>query len=268
MCGALLQLHAAGEDPREIVRRALQLNERNDEIARSYTFLERQENDFLDGAGSVKHRDSKTWDVTLLEGSPYRRLIRRNDMPLPAKEEKEQQENLEKSNAVRRQETPEQRQERIAAWEHGRKARQDELKDVPNAFDFRLIGEEEIDGVKTWVIEGRPRAGYRGHSKQSAYYLKMKGRIWVSKDDYQPVKIEAESIDTIALGAFLVRLGKGAHVHLEFARVNGEVWLPKEIRFGGAARIVLVKGLRLETDISFSDYKKFTTESHVVGAGQ
>src|SRR5215472_4962414 len=76
----------AADDPREIVRHALQLNARNDEIARSYTFVQRSERLTLDAAGGTKHRESETWDVTLLEGSPYRRLIERDDKPLPPKE--------------------------------------------------------------------------------------------------------------------------------------------------------------------------------------
>ena len=60
----------AADDAKEILRHSLQRNLQNEEIARSYTFLERQEIRTLDSSGAVKHRDSKTWDLTLLEGSP------------------------------------------------------------------------------------------------------------------------------------------------------------------------------------------------------
>ena len=252
------------EDPKEIVRRAIQFNTQNDEVARNYTFLRRQETRTYDGSGAVKHRESKTWDVTLLEGSPYSRLIQRDDKQLPPAEEKQQQENLAKSNDLRRKETPAERQERIQAWERNRKRQQEELKEVPDAFDFRLIGEDQVDGIRTWVIEGTPHPGYKPKSRASTYFTKMKGRIWVAQSDYQPVKMEAETIDSISVGAFLVRLAKGAHVKVEYARVNGEVWLPKFIGLTGSARIVLVKGMRLDTDIAYSNYKKFTTDSRVV----
>jgi hypothetical protein len=262
----LLPLSAA-DDAKEILRRALTRNLHNEEVARSYTFLERQEVRALDGGGAVKHRDSKTWDLTLLEGSPYRRLVQRDDKPLPPKEEAQQQANLQKSIEQRRKETPEQRQQRIAEWERQRKVRQDDVQEIPEAFDLRLAGGDVVDGIPAWVIEGTPRAGYKPKSRTSAYFLKMKGRIWVSKADYQAIQLDAESTETISIGAFLVRLQKGAHVRVQFAHINGEVWLPKSVGLSGAARVLLVKGLHLETDFTFSNYKKFSTDSRVIVGG-
>ena len=60
----------------------------------------------LDGAGNLKRRDLHTFDVTLLEGSPYRRLVKRNDQPLPPEEEKQQQANLQRSIEERRKKRP------------------------------------------------------------------------------------------------------------------------------------------------------------------
>ena len=257
----------AADDAREILRRALQRDFHNEEVARSYTFLERQEVRALDGGGTVKHRDSKTWDLTLLEGSPYKRLVERDDKPLPPKEEAQQQTDLQKSIEQRRKETPEQRQQRIAEWERRRKARQDDLQEIPEAFDVRIAGEEMVDGIPAWIIEGTPRAGYKPKSRTTSYYLKMKGRIWVSKSDYQAIRIEAESTETISIGTFLLRLQKGARVRVQFAHVNGEVWLPKSVGLSGAARVLLVKGLHLETDFTFSNYKKFSTDSRVIVGG-
>ena len=264
---SFLPLRAA-DDPKQILARALERNSHNEEIARNYTYLRRQENRAYDGSGAVKNRDSKTWDVTLLEGSPYTRLVQRDDKPLPPKEEAQQQEALQKSIELRRKETPEQRQQRIADWDRRRKAFEDELKEIPQAFDLRLVGKDQVSGVPAWIIEGTPHPGYRPKTKRTTYFLKMKGRIWVAKTDYQPVKVEAESIDTIAIGAFLVRFQKGAHIRVEYTRVNDEVWLPKYAALQGTAKILLVKGLRIDSDFTFSNYRKFVTESHVVGAAR
>ena len=256
---------SGADDPAEIVRRALRINAHNEEVAQNYTYLQRLDVRALDGGGKVRHTDVKTWDVTRLEGSPYRRLIQKDDKPLPAKEEQEEQAKLRKSIESRRAETPEQRQQRLNGDAQKRKRQEEELKEIPDAFDLRLVGEETIDGEPVWVIEGTPRRGYKSKSKAAGYFLKMHGKIWVAKTDYQPVKIEAETQDNIWIGAFLVRLGKGAHVSVEYARVNNEVWLPKRVHFAGSARVLLVKGMNIATDIAFSDYKKFSTESHVVG---
>ena len=63
---------------------------------------------------------------------------------------------------------------------------------------------------------------------------------------------------------FLIRLAKGSHVTIENARVNNEVWLPKRADIKGSVRIALVKVMRGEILFTFSDYKKFQTDSRVV----
>lgn len=56
-----------------------------------------------------------------------------------------------------------------------------EERDV-NQFDYKLLGEEAIDGAPCWRIEARPRGG-----KVSQYTL---SRVWLRKDNYVPAQYE------------------------------------------------------------------------------
>jgi hypothetical protein len=271
LCVTGLCLHAA-DDPKEIVRRATRVNAHNRELARSYTFVQRDEERTLDSSGAVKHRQSETWDVTPLQGTQFRRLVQRDDKPLSPKEERQQAAAREtreaarrKTAALRAKETPEQRQKRLDARERARKREQQEMDDVVDGFDLRLAGEEQIDGVAVWVIDGAPRKGYKFKSNESANILsKVEGRIWVAKSDYQPVKIDAETTGTISFGAVLARIYKGTRIHVEYTYVNSEVWLPKRESFSVSGRILLVKGVHEEGDSAYSNYKKFSTDSRIV----
>ena len=78
------------------------------------------------------------------------------------------------------------------------------------------------------------------------------------------IKVDIESLDTISFGGFLFRLAKGSHVTIENARVNNEIWMPKRAAIKGSARIALVKVMRGEMIFTFSDYKKFQTDSRVL----
>ncbi len=258
----------AADDPKEMVRRALALFAHDDAVRLQYTYLQRDDVRMLDGSGGVKHRDLRTYDITPVEGSPYRRMVKRDDRPLPADEEKQQQANLQKSIEDRRKETPEQRRQRIADWERKRQTQQNDFKEIPDAFDFHLAGEDVIDGTPVWIVDGTPHPGFKSKSKSAAYFLKMKGRMWIAKSDSHAVKIDAVTMDTISIGAFLIRFAKGGHIGVEFSRVNNEVWLPKHVTLTGSARLLLVKGFHLDADFSFYDYKKFSTESRVVDSGQ
>ena len=51
-----------------------------------------------------------------------------------------------------------------------------------NQYEYRLEGEEAIDGAPCWKIEARPRQG-----KVSQYTL---SRIWIRKDNYVPAQYE------------------------------------------------------------------------------
>jgi len=255
----------AAPDPREIVRQSVQRMDRNLALARNYTFLERAETRELDADGQVKSHKILLYDVTLLEGSPYRRLVGKDDHGLSPEEQSVEQKKLDDSIAQRQKETPAARARRIADWEKRRQREREPLDEVPDAFDFRMAGEEQIDGRSAWVIEGTPRPGYRGRSTLGKLFPKFRGKLWIDKADYQWVRTEAEATGDISWGLFIARLNKGARVEIQMTRVNDEVWLPKRIEAKVSARLV-VKKYRIESDTSFSNYRKFQVESKVVSA--
>jgi hypothetical protein len=242
--------------PAQMVRRALDAYSRGEAAQREYSYCQRDDVRILDGSGGLKHHDLRTFDVIMVDGSPYRRLVKRNDQALPPDEEKEQQEDFRRGIDQRHNETPEQRRQRIAEWDHKRQERQGDMNEVPNAFDFRLVGEETISGVPVWVIEGTPHPGYKPKSKSAGYFLKMRGRIWLTKEDYHVVKVDAVTLDAISIGAFLLRIAQGGHVGIEFSHMGNGLWLPKHASISGSARILLIKGYRLDADYTFSDYRR------------
>src|ERR1700682_5261973 len=77
----LLDVIATAQTPgaREIIRRSVAASVGNWKVARNYTFLQRTEERQVDSAGRVKSKTVKTYDVTLLDGSPYFRLTERDD---------------------------------------------------------------------------------------------------------------------------------------------------------------------------------------------
>src|ERR1019366_2117600 len=80
------------------------------------SFLQRVELRRLDAQGRVKLSEVRTYDVTLQQGTPYRQLVQRDDHPLPATEEKKEQERLAKSIADRQQEAAPERTRCLSAY--------------------------------------------------------------------------------------------------------------------------------------------------------
>lgn len=52
-----------------------------------------------------------------------------------------------------------------------------------NQFEFRLLGEEEVDGAPCWKIDSRP-----GRGKTSQYERQS---VWIRKADYVPARLES-----------------------------------------------------------------------------
>ena len=83
-------------DPKEIIRRAIDIDHRTLELARSYTCQQREVLKNLDKHGNVKSTEIKTWDVNFYYGQEYSRLVQKDDKPLSDKEQKKEDEKQEK----------------------------------------------------------------------------------------------------------------------------------------------------------------------------
>jgi hypothetical protein len=149
----------AEADALEIIPLAVAADERNWKVARNYGFLERVDARRLDSQRRLKSKDVKIYDVMLVEGSPYRRLAGRDDRPLPPGDEKKEQDKLARSIAERRKQTPAQRALRLAAYESRPEWQREAWHELPEAFDFRLAGEETWDGNSLYVISATPVPG-------------------------------------------------------------------------------------------------------------
>lgn len=251
-------------DAHEIVERSVKAGEENWKVARNYTFLERTEERHLDSEGKVKSREVKTYDITLLEGSPYERLVARDDHPLPPAEEKKEKEKLDKSIAERMKETPAERERRIADYEKRRKREQETMHEVAEAFDFKIAGQDRVDGREVWIVDAEPRRDYHARSRDAKILPHVRGRLWIDQTTFDWVKLDATVIDSLTWGLFLVRLDKGAHIAIDETRVNEEVWLPRWISITASARLGIFKQLRVQQETTYRNFRKFQTDSRIV----
>jgi hypothetical protein len=255
--GALL-----AQDPREIIRKSVERDLTNFERARNYTFIQRAEEREIDGKGNVKKTDIETHEIIFLAGRPYEKLISRDDKPLDSKEARKEEEKMEKELKRRQRESDKEQKK----FDKDRAESRRFLREVPEAYNFRLMGEEQISGQDAWVIEAEPKPKFKPAESKAKLLSKIRARLWIGKSDYQWVKVDAEATDTISFGGFLLRIAPGAHLQFEQTHVNDEVWLPKSVRISAQARLALLKKMRGEISVTFSDYKKFQADSRILTA--
>ena len=240
----------------------------NEKHQRDYTYLDREVEHKLDGKGQTKSTEVKTYEILEIYGEQVQRLIEKDDKPLDAKEAAKEEEKIQKIIDKRKNESDDARRKReekeVKEREDGRKF----VREVADAYDFKLVGTEEVGGREAWVIDGEPRPGFEPHMKDSKFLSKFHGRVWIDKGDLQLAKMDIEAIDTVSVGWVLARIHKGTRVVLEQTRVNDEVWLPRHLTFKLDARIALFKGFNLDGEQEYRDYKKFRTSSKIVGMGE
>lgn len=256
------------EQIRELLRRAEEKDLENDKRQRDYTYMERDEEHHLDGHGGVKKIESRSSEVLEIYGEPVERLTARNDKPLSADEAKKEDDKIQKIIDKRKNESEEGRRKRLEREEKDREEDRKFVLEVADAFNFRLIGSEAIDGRDAWVFEGEPRLGYEPKQRNARMLSKFKGCVWIDKADLQWVKLDITAIDTLSIGFVLARIHKGTHFVIELTRVNDEVWLPKRVQLHIDARVALFKSYDEDIEQTYRDYKKFRTDTKITVVGQ
>jgi hypothetical protein len=255
-------LHA--QDVREIVRKSVELDQANWLRMKDYTWTAKNTERHLDSAGKTKSVDTEAWETLVLDGELHRRIIERNGKQLSPDEQRKQQEKLDKAVAKLERETPDQRQRRLQELEKNREKDREFLREIPELYDFRLEGDAKVDGHDAWVIDATPKPDYKPKLRDAKPLLKIKGKLWIDKAEFQWVRLEAETTDTISFGLFLARLNPGAKLVFEQTRVNDEIWLPKREFTSGTGRLGLVKKIAMEQELTWSNYRKFQVDSRVV----
>jgi hypothetical protein len=256
------------EQMQQLLRVVADKDLENDKRQRDYTYVERDVQRNVDGKGQVKSTEIKTYDVLEVADEQVQRLIEKDDKPVDAKESAKQDEKIQKIIDKRKNESDEDRQKREKKEEKERENDRKFVTEVADAYNFKLVGTEMVNGREAWVIDGEPRPGFEPHMNEAKFLSKIHGRVWIDKTDLQLSKMDIEMLDTISFGLVLARIHKGTRVMLEQTRVNDEVWLPKKVDFKVDARLALLKGYKIDGEQTFRDYKKFRTSTKIVGMGE
>jgi hypothetical protein len=253
------------EQIKELIQKVADKDIENNKKLHNYTYSERQEEHKLDGKGNVSSTETKTFDVLQIYGEQVYRLVAKNDKALSEKEVAKEDEKIQKIIDKRRNESDSEREKRLKKEEKEREEGRQFVKEIADAYDFTHVGTERVEGRDTYIIAAEPRPGFEPHRKEAKFLTKIRGRLWIDAAENQWVKLDAEVIDTMSFGLFVARLHKGTHIVTEQTRVNDEVWLPRHTSVHVDVRVALLKNFNVNVDVTDKDYKKFHTETRIVG---
>jgi len=220
--------------PREILRQTVERNQDILEPLSRFRYQRYREVRWLDSQGAVKSADSTLHLVDIRQGMPHSRLVEKNGV-VQAKE---------------RMDTPDR-----AEFQKELAERRRAMREIPDAFEWKLAGSEMVEGRGVWVVDASPRAGYQSKSPEAKIFKHTSGRIWIDKEELRMVRIDAHVNDAISFAWFLLRIQPGFRFHFEQTRESYSTWLPRGAVVKGSAKILGIKTVRLEVDTRYRGFE-------------
>jgi hypothetical protein len=241
------QTPASVADAPRIVSPSVVATERSWAMRDHYTYVERDEDRRLNSLGQVKSENVDVTRMMVVNGARFEQLVEHNGQLPSAKEQKKSDDDLEKL----KHETHDEQAARLRKDQENRAF----LRDVLEAFDFRLTGEEIVDGRSAYVLHATPHPGYHPHGKYAKVFPRVEGNLWVDKQDFGWIKVDGQVTQSFSLGLILARVERGSHIILEQTCIGDAVWVPKRIQIRATARILFLKSLGIDRILTYSDYQ-------------
>jgi hypothetical protein len=255
---AALAADTSSADLRSLVRKALSGLYLEDERRGQFLFKARNDKKDFDAAGKVTNHTSYVWERIDVEGFPFGRSIERDGKPVTAEERKSEEAAMRKRLAELKAGTapaPPKKPNPADEW----------YSEFPEALEYKLVGEDTVNGRLALLMEASPKAGYKAKNMRARVFEKMHARIWIDKSASELVKAEAEMFDTVSVGyGVLGRIEKGTRLKLQRRMVGDGVWLIESQSLKYSARILMVKNLRSETATEWWDFRKRPTPAPVI----
>jgi hypothetical protein len=234
-------------DARQIVGQSLVAAELSWQARNAYIYMERDEDRRLDSAGQVQSQNVDVTKMILVNGIRFEELMEHNGQLPSADDQKKRDVDIEKL----KHETTAEQTERLRKDQDNRSF----LHVLLEAFDFRLVGEELVDGRPAYVLDATPHPSYHASGKYGKLLARVQGKLWVDKQDFGWVKVDGEVTQSFSMGLFVARVQRGSHILLEQTCLGDAVWVPKRLEVRASARILFLKSLELDRILTYSDYR-------------
>jgi hypothetical protein len=232
-----------------------------DKLKENYTGRRVVEETEYDGSGKVNKLERREETFFYLDGEEISTLVARDGKALSDEEQRNENEKARKK--IKQQQERQQRRERKE-----QEGKNDKEKDDPGIEIFlrtcqfvnprreRFRGQE----VLVFDFEGNPE--YKPKNLAERLVQRLAGVVWVDEKAHDVARLEAYLVKDVKFGGgMLANLQKGTSFVFEQAFLDDQVWLPtyQEVHVG--ARLMLVKGVKVNEITRYSDYHRFNVET-------
>ena len=241
---ATLPAVCAPPDVKEIISKSVQAN--HVDFGASPRF-DHKELDVLENG-------SKTYQVSMMEGSPYRRLIAVDKQPLAGSAEAQEQKKEAQARRERKSESPQAHKSRVAKYERSRQRDNAMMNQLTEAFNFSLTGESTERGFHVYLLNATPKPGYQPPNRDCEVLPGMEGQLWIDTTTFQWVKVQAHVVRPVSISGFLAEVEPGTQFELEKSPVSNGVWLASHFAMQADAKVLMLFSKNSQDNQTFFDF--------------
>jgi hypothetical protein len=197
-----------------------------------------------------------------LNGEEISTLVKKNGSPLSDSDQRKENEKAQKEieNAQRRATKKEAKEEKTKEEGQEDKEVHPGIEIFLRASQFKNPRRERFRGQDVLVFDFGPSPEFRPRKMAEEIVHNLAGVIWIDERAHQVARLEAYFVGDFRIGGgVLANLQKGTTLIFEQAYLNNEVWLPTYVEAHVKARVLLLKGLKENEVIRYSNYKRFNT---------
>ncbi len=217
-----------------------------------FTYREDDDQFLIGKKGRRVPSPRKTFEVIMLEGEPYRKLVLIDGKPLSAKSQEQVTQDLERERALRRQHPKEGHTvtKTFVVSVAG-------IEQLERFFDTRVTTEEVVLGRKCWRLESTPKRGVRPANKEEQLTAATRRVTWIDREE--GAEIKRTSIFVHASHD----IQPGTEFTEEFSKI-GEAWLPATAHLRFDFKIGVMQHAYGESHARYYDYKRFSVDSRII----
>jgi hypothetical protein len=241
-----------------------------DKIKEDYSGTRNEIETEYESNGKVKKQEAKEYTFFYLNGDEISTLVKKDDKPLSADEQRKENERVQKRIEEVRKNQEKKDAKEAKAKEEGKQDKDEDvgIEEFLRACQFVNPRRERFRGQDVLVFDFERNPDYKPKKWVEKVVQQLVGVIWIDEKAHDVARLEAYFAGDVKIaGGLLINLQKGTSFIFEQGFINNEVWLPiyNEVHLG--ARVLLLKGFKVSEVTRYSDYKKFHVESlSTVGA--
>jgi hypothetical protein len=236
-----------------------------DKMQENYAGTQVEEETEYDKSGNVTKKELNEYTFFFLNGDEITTLVKKDGKPLSEEELKKENEKTQKRIEVAQKKEKKKEEKEEKDKEEGKDSKDNSdpgIEAFLRVSQFVNPRRERFRGQDVLVFDFEPNPEYKAKTLEEKVVKELAGVVWIDEKAKDVARLEAYFVGDLHIGGGLVaNLQKGTSFVFEQAYINNEVWLPTYVEAHIGARLLLVKGIRVNVSTKYSDYKRFNVET-------